>query len=136
MKKFKTKKKKRKILPYIIIIILVYLFTTKVLMNISLKSSNEEFIKEMLNNSNHYQKYEQKNYLDIFIKNILNINIKNPKLILESVFKFILLCIFVLLILNSLLNIIYLIILLSCAHTLRYIFILDKKEINSVLLIE
>ena len=88
MKKFKSKKKKRKILPYIIIIIIVYLFTTKVLMNISLKSSNEEFIRGMLNDSNHYQKYEKTNYVDLFIKNILNIDITNPKVILQSVFKY------------------------------------------------
>ena len=57
-------------------------------MNLSLKSSNEEFIKGMLNDSNHYQKYEKTNYLDLFIRHILNIDLKKPKVILESVFKY------------------------------------------------
>ena len=88
MKKFKSKKKKRKIWPYIILIIIAYFFTTKVLMNFSLKSSNEEFIKGMLNDSNHYQKYKKKDYLNLFTKYILNIDLTNPKIILESVFKY------------------------------------------------
>lgn len=89
MKKFKSKKRrKKKILFYLLIIIIAYLFTTKFLMKIELQSSNEEFIKSMLNDSNHYKKYEKKNYFNFFTKYILNLDLRNPKNILESVFNY------------------------------------------------
>lgn len=89
MKKFKSKKRrKKKILFYLLIIIIAYLFTTKFLMKIELQSSNEEFIKNMLNDSSHYKKYEKKNYFNFFSKYILNLDLKNPKNILQSVFNY------------------------------------------------
>ena len=87
MKKFKTKKKKHKFI-YILLIIIAYLFTTKILMKIELKTSNEEFIKSMLNDQNYYKKYENKNYINLFTKYILNLDLKNPDVILKSVFKY------------------------------------------------
>ena len=87
MKKFKTKKKKHKFI-YILLIIIAYLFTTKILMKIELKTSNEEFIKSMLNDQNYYKKYENKNYINLFTRYILNLDLKNPDTILKSVFKY------------------------------------------------
>lgn len=87
MKKFKAKKKKHRFI-YILLIIIAYLFTTKILMKLEFKSSNEEFIKSMLNDNNYYKKYENKNYINLFTKYILNLDLKNPDLILQSVFKY------------------------------------------------
>lgn len=91
MKKFKAKKKRKglKIILSIIIIIFTAYFMISLLSNLKLKSSNEEFIVEMLNNSNHHMIYDKQNqnYMGKFIKYILNIDLKNPRSILNSVFK-------------------------------------------------
>ncbi|MEG0026271.1 MAG: stage II sporulation protein P [Bacilli bacterium] len=63
-KKF-TSKKKRKIkihyILYIIIIFIIYQLTFSQLMNNKLASSNEEFLKYLLNDANHHQIYEKNN---------------------------------------------------------------------------
>ena len=88
MKKFKAKKKRKNILIYIFIIIFIYILFIKVLSNINLTTSNNEFINNMLDNSNYYKKYKRKNYVNILTKYILNINIDSPKNILLSALKF------------------------------------------------
>lgn len=88
MKKFKAKKKRKNILIYIFIIIFIYILFIKVLSNIDLTTSNNEFINNMLDNSNYYKKYKRKNYVNILTKYILNINIDSPKNILLSALKF------------------------------------------------
>lgn len=93
-RKFKTKKRrlKRSILVgmfIILIIICTYFITTGIFMNIKLTSSNEEFLKSLLNDSNHYLAYSKspKNYFNYFIKLISNIDLKKPTTILENNIK-------------------------------------------------
>lgn len=92
MKRFKAKKRRKfpKIFLGLIIIFLGYYFTTKLLMNIKLKSSNEEFITAMLNDANHHVIYDNqsKDYFGKIIKYILNFDLKNPKSILNTFFKY------------------------------------------------
>lgn len=93
-RKFKSKKRrlKRSILIGLfifIVIICTYQMIIGILMNIKLKSSNEEFLKSLLNDSNHYLAYSKspKNYFNYFIKLISNIDLKKPTTILENNIK-------------------------------------------------
>ena len=92
MKKFKAKKRRKfpKLLVSLILILLVYSFTTKILFSMKLKSSNEEFITAMLNDANHHVIYDNqsKNYVGKILKYILNFDLKNPKSILNTFFKY------------------------------------------------
>lgn len=94
MKQFKGKKLKKfklfKIVIYSSIIFVSYIYTTHIIFNLKLKSSNEEFIISMLNNSNHHMIYEKqnKNLVNKFMKYVLNIDITNPKSMLKSVFNY------------------------------------------------
>ena len=78
MKRFKFKKKrKNRILKISFCIIIIYLFyqiTFNILFDFKLKSNNEEFIKQILNNSNYYLVYEKRknNLLDKFINYVFN----------------------------------------------------------------
>lgn len=78
---------KKKIVK-LIVVILTYFFITKAFLYISLRSSNKEFIKGMLKNSNYYSKYEEHSFIKYFTKYILNIDFNEPKNILESVFNY------------------------------------------------
>lgn len=81
--------KKIKIFFLIMITFISFLCTYKLLNKIQLYSSNEEFIMAILNNSNHYLKYEQNNKLLNKFSNFLsNINIKKPVTILENTFYY------------------------------------------------
>lgn len=90
-RRFKAKRRyhfKFKYLVYILIIYCVYNFTFTFLNKINLANSNEEFITYMLNDSNHYIKYEKAN-TDIsakVIKLFTNIDLKNPVSILQTSF--------------------------------------------------
>lgn len=90
-RRFKAKRRyhfKFKYIIYIFIIYCVYNFTFNFLNKINLANSNEEFITYMLNDSNHYIKYEKAN-IDIgakVIKLFTNIDLKNPVSILQTSF--------------------------------------------------
>ena len=93
-KRFKSKKRriKRNILIgafILIVIICTYQMILGIFMNIKLASSNEEFLKSLLNDSNHYLAYSKspKNYLNYFLKLISNIDLKKPTTILENSIK-------------------------------------------------
>lgn len=92
MKRFKAKKNNKisKIVISFIIILVAYFFTTKILFKLKLTSSNEEFIMEMLKDSNHHVLYDDKNnhYSNKILKMILNFDLKNPKSILNSFFQY------------------------------------------------
>ena len=90
-RRFKAKRRyhfKFKYIIYIFIIYCIYNFTFNFLNKINLANSNEEFITYMLNDSNHYIKYEKAN-IDIgakVIKLFTNIDLKNPVSILQTSF--------------------------------------------------
>ncbi len=90
-KRFKAKRKflfKFKYIIYILIIYCVYQFTFKFLNKINLTSSNEEFIMYMLNDSNHYMKYEKEdNNIGVkVVKLLTNIDLTNPVSIIKTSF--------------------------------------------------
>lgn len=92
-KKFKVKHKKLKLFRYIIVISLVYLVYSAfslVVLNIKLVNNNEDFIKNLLADSNYHMMYERKNKNIIYrFANLLtNLNIKEPLTILESSFGY------------------------------------------------
>ncbi len=89
MKKFKARKRKKvklfKISICLIIVYIIYQFTFNILFDIKLKSNNEEFIKMLLSDSNHYMIYEKRknNLLDKFIGYFSSIT-SEPTTILNS----------------------------------------------------
>ena len=92
MKKFKAKKRNRyfRLIVGFIITFFVFCLTISFLSKIKLTSSNEEFINAMLNDSNHHVLYDQQknNYFGKFLKYLLNLDLKNPQTILNSVFQY------------------------------------------------
>lgn len=91
-RKFKTKKSK-KIFKYIIIIFLIYLlysFISLVVLNLKIVNNNEDFIKNLLADSNYHLLYEErsKNFIYKISKFISNINVNNPTSILEKSFGY------------------------------------------------
>lgn len=92
-KKFKARKRKinlPKLIFCFIVIIIIFLIFKSFILTTKLASSNEEFLKNLLNDSNHYIMYEKinKNPIYSFIKLITNIDLKQPKTILENTLKY------------------------------------------------
>ena len=90
-RRFKTKKKycfKLKYIINILIICLIYHIGSKFINKINLVNSNEKFITYILNDSNHYIKYNNSNnnLEKKIIKLFTNIDLKNPVSILKSSF--------------------------------------------------
>lgn len=81
-KKFKTKKKKNRLyILFFVVSSICFVFSMffNILKNIELTSTNEEFIKRLMYDSNHYLKYEKNNYwFQNIINKILNVNLSNP----------------------------------------------------------
>ena len=91
-KKFKTKKRK-KVFKYIVIILVIYLiysFISLVVLNLKIVNNNEDFIKNLLADSNYHLLYEErsKNFIYKISKFISNINVNNPTSILENSFGY------------------------------------------------
>lgn len=92
-KKFKPKIKKLKIFKYLMLVIflyLVYSFISLVVLNIKLVDNNEDFIKNLLMDSNYHMMYEKQNKNIIYrvAKVLTNLNIKEPISILENGFGY------------------------------------------------
>ena len=94
-KKFRSKKyKKHHIwITFIVLFILCFFLYEWILgffLNIQLASNNEEFILELLKDSNHHLLYEKsnQNIANQFLKVISNIDMKKPVSILETVFGY------------------------------------------------
>ena len=93
-KKFKAKKrKKHKIFKISIIIVIAFLLfqiISSFVLKINIASSNEEFIRKMLDDSNHHMVYEKynNNLTTKTIKLLANIDIKKPTSILKKTFGY------------------------------------------------
>lgn len=92
-KRFKSRKLKRKSYLFVILFIfigfLLYGFITSFLLKIRLTSSNEEFLKFLLNDSKYYLKYEKKeNVFDKLLDMLYHMDLKEPLTILKSTLGF------------------------------------------------
>ena len=92
-KKFKTKKRKIKIFKYIIIaglLYLIYSIFSLIFLNLKIVDNNEEFITNLLADSNYHMVYEKKgkNIIYRFARLLTNLNINEPLTILESGFGY------------------------------------------------
>lgn len=94
MQRFKAKKKikliKTKYVVYLVIITLISTFTFNYLHSIKYASNNEEFIKYLLEDSNHYKNYNSKIKKIIYkISNLISgIDTSKPVTLLESRFLY------------------------------------------------
>ncbi len=91
MKKIKLKKKRKfkfRLIVYAFIMFLGYELSFNIIMNLKLVSSNEDFIKALLIDSNYYMLYEKKadDILSKLFSKILDVN--KPVSILENTFHF------------------------------------------------
>ncbi len=87
-KRFKSKKRIVKYLFYIILVTICYQVIYGVLMNVKLFSSNEQFLKALIENSNYYLKYKKNNNIVKKVTNFLiDIDINNPTTIIDKVFN-------------------------------------------------
>ena len=85
MKKLRLKKKfyfRNMILLFVCIISFIISY------NIKLYSSNEEFIMNLLNDSNYYKKYEDKNIIKKINNYLYNVNLNEPVTLLENMFNY------------------------------------------------
>ena len=85
MKKIRLKKKfyfRNMILLFVCIISFIISY------NIKLYSSNEEFIMNLLNASNYYNKYEDKNIIKKINNYLYNVNLNEPVTLLENMFNY------------------------------------------------
>lgn len=93
VKKFKSKKYKKNIFKYLLIVLVIYLLYSiysLAILNIKLVDNNEEFIKNILANSNYHMLYEKKENNLIYKLTTLftNLEIKKPVTILEQGFGY------------------------------------------------
>ena len=85
MKKIRLKKKfyfRNMILLFVCIISFIISY------NIKLYSSNEDFIMNLLNDSNYYKKYEDKNIIKKINNYLYNVNLNEPVTLLENMFNY------------------------------------------------
>ena len=93
-KRFVAKKRKKipvlKFLFYIFFILFVYLFTMNLLSRFHRKTTNEEFLKALLQDSNHLVLYEKssKSIVNKITVALSNIDITNPLSIIENGFHY------------------------------------------------
>lgn len=92
-RKFKGKKRKKNIFKYILWLLIIYLFYSLVsllALNVKLVDNNEEFIEQILSDSNYHMLYEKKKNNTIYkiTKLLTNLNIREPITILENNFGY------------------------------------------------
>ncbi len=90
-KRFRSKKKKKGRMKYIVYLLIIYLsyqIISNYFNNMNLATNNEDFIRALMNNSNYHLKYEKnsQNLITILTKIITNFDINNPLTVLEKSF--------------------------------------------------
>ena len=94
MRKFKAKKRKnnklKKIIIVLFLIFLIYEIITSINLKMNIATNNEEFIRKMLNDTNHHQTYEKynNNLVRKALKILSNFDIKKPTTILKKTFGY------------------------------------------------
>lgn len=94
-KRFVSKKRKKtmpiwKILFYLVILFLAYLFTMNLLNHLTLKTTNEDFLKALLKDSNHLILYEKdkKSIVNKITTVLSSFDLTNPISIMENGFHY------------------------------------------------
>lgn len=84
------KNKVKKVITNLIIIFVIIEVIYSLFLKINLATTNEEFLKILLNNKNYYELYlkDYNNFINRGIRILTNIEIKNPITILEEKFKY------------------------------------------------
>lgn len=90
-KRFSAKKKKKKKIRYIfyfLILYLLYQIVIDVTINLKLVNSNEEFLRALINDSNHHMLYERssKGVVNRIVNFFSNVDFNNPISIIEKSF--------------------------------------------------
>lgn len=91
MKRLRLKKvyvNKLKRLLFFAMILISFFCSYYVLLKVKLYSSNEEFILNLLKDSNYYTKYQKKGLISKIANYIYRIDIKEPITLLENVFNY------------------------------------------------
>lgn len=93
MKKFKSKKTKKKISIFkisffCILTLFFYYFFTNVLYNFKFANSNQEFLSYMLQDSNHHLLYEKNLSFSNIMGQLFNIDFTSPVSMLETAFGY------------------------------------------------
>lgn len=94
-KRFKSKRRTKKknilkLLFLVITLVIIYSIISSFLLKIKLTSSNEEFLKQLLKDSNHHLIYEKSdnNILNSLLETLYKIDIKRPMTILQNTFNY------------------------------------------------
>ncbi len=94
-KRFKGRRQKNKRLFLKIIFIMtltgiIYLFISSFLLKMKLTTTNEQFLKDLLNDSNHHLVYEENkhNFLGKMVEVLYQVDIQNPITILKKFFNY------------------------------------------------
>lgn len=94
-KRFKSRKKKKskmilRSLFFLIFVVLMYHFISSFLLKLKLTTSNEEFLKHLLKDSNHHLIYENASTsgLEKMLDFVYHIDLKRPVTILNQVFNY------------------------------------------------
>lgn len=84
----KVYKNKIKKIFFLVIVLLSFHISFSLFINIKLYSSNEDFIINMLRDSNYYTKYQSKNIVLKIANYIYNLDIKKPITLIENSFDY------------------------------------------------
>ena len=94
-KKFKSRKSKKKYFWikagfFLGIAVLLYLFISSFFLKLKLTTTNEEFLKDLLKDSNHHLVYEKNNhdFLGKLVEILYQVNLENPITILRQFFGY------------------------------------------------
>ncbi|MEG1647623.1 MAG: stage II sporulation protein P [Bacilli bacterium] len=89
-KKFVGKKRRKKVSTMFFLLITIYFLVSCLnafLINFKLSSNNEEFLKQLMFNSNHYVNYEKTSLFSKVFNSILRIDLTKPLSIIKKTFK-------------------------------------------------